>query len=90
MSSFSKRYPIVSVNNIWLKAFVGVGTLDHPDALPPDVHIFTATRQPWFDIPEGAPAFPELYERDKVWRPSSLSRMALLAPAIEAFRRQND
>ena len=27
--------------------FVRVGTLDDPDLLPPDVHIFTASKQPW-------------------------------------------
>src|SRR5262249_52394334 len=27
--------------------FVRVGTLDEPDRLPPDIHIFTSTRQPW-------------------------------------------
>jgi hypothetical protein len=33
--------------------FVRVGTLDNPDLLPPDVHIFTASKQPWVPIPEG-------------------------------------
>ena len=28
-------------------AFVRVGTLDEPDHLPPDIHIFTASKQPW-------------------------------------------
>ncbi|RPI62061.1 MAG: hypothetical protein EHM50_04635, partial [Lysobacterales bacterium] len=27
--------------------FVRVGTLDDPDLLPPDIHIFTGSRQPW-------------------------------------------
>src|SRR5512138_3642328 len=27
--------------------FVRVGTLDDPDRVPPDIHIFTSTRQPW-------------------------------------------
>src|SRR5262249_19018848 len=27
--------------------FVRVGTLDNPDLLPPDVHIFTSSKQPW-------------------------------------------
>ncbi|HEX7250708.1 MAG TPA: GFA family protein, partial [Burkholderiales bacterium] len=37
--------------------FVRVGTLDEPDRLPPDVHIFTASKQPWVVIPEGMPAY---------------------------------
>src|SRR3546814_9115534 len=32
--------------------FLRVGTLDDPDRLPPDVHIFTASKQPWFDLPQ--------------------------------------
>src|SRR5437899_4622631 len=27
--------------------FVRVGTLDRPDVCPPDIHIFTASKQPW-------------------------------------------
>src|SRR6516164_5842900 len=27
--------------------FIRVGTLDEPDRLPPDIHIFTASKQPW-------------------------------------------
>jgi hypothetical protein len=60
--------------------FVRVGTLDHPDLLPPDIHIFTASKQPWVVIPPGMPAVPEYYERDQYWPPESLERRrALLA-----------
>ena len=27
-------------------SFVRVGTLDHPDRVPPDIHIFTESKQP--------------------------------------------
>ena len=33
--------------------FVRVGTLDEPDRLPPDIHIFTASKQPWVVLPPG-------------------------------------
>ena len=33
--------------------FVRVGTLDDPDRLPPDIHIFTASKQPWVVLPAG-------------------------------------
>lgn len=60
--------------------FVRVGTLDKPDLLPPDIHIFTASKQPWVVIPPGMPAVPEYYEREKYWPPESLERRrALLA-----------
>jgi len=39
-------------------AFVRVGTLDDPDRFPPDIHIFTASKQPWVVIPPGARAVP--------------------------------
>jgi hypothetical protein len=63
-----------------LVAFVRVGTLDEPDALPPDIHIFTTTKQPWVVLPEGATAVPELYDRKRHWPAESLARReALLA-----------
>ena len=31
--------------------FVRVGTLDEPWRLPPDIHIFTASKQPWVVLP---------------------------------------
>src|ERR1043165_9021048 len=41
--------------------FVRVGTLDEPDRLPPDVHIFTASKQPWGILSAGTPAVAEYY-----------------------------
>ena len=40
--------------------FVRVGTLDEPARLPPDIHIFTSTKQPWVVLPEGTPAVAEI------------------------------
>jgi len=61
-------------------AFVRVGTLDQPDHLPPDIHIFTASKQPWVLIPPGVPAVPEYYAREQYWPAASLARRtALLA-----------
>ena len=54
--------------------FVRVGTLDNPDLLPPDVHIFTSTRQPWVLLPEGTPAVAEFYRGEDVLPPESLAR----------------
>jgi len=60
--------------------FVRVGTLEEPDRLPPDIHIFTASKQPWVVIPPGMPAVEEYYDRDVYWPKSSLERrQALLA-----------
>lgn len=41
--------------------FIRVGTLDNPDACPPDVHIFTQSKQPWVVIPAGAEAYEVFY-----------------------------
>jgi hypothetical protein len=61
-------------------AFVRVGTLDDPDALPPDVHIFTSTKQPWVVLSPGTPALPEYYGRKQLWPAENLARLdALLA-----------
>ena len=66
--------------------FVRVGTLDNPDLLPPDVHIFTASKQPWVMLPPSTPAFEEYYERDALWPPESLARRESLLPLIAAYQ----
>jgi hypothetical protein len=70
-----------------LLSFVRVGTLDDPDRLPPDIHIFTASKQPWVVLPPDAPAVSEYYDRDRVWRAESLARRQVLLPAIERWQR---
>jgi hypothetical protein len=67
-------------------SFVRVGTLDNPDALPPDIHIFTESKQPWVVLPEGTPAVAVYYDRQQHWPKESLERMVALAPQIEAYR----
>jgi len=64
--------------------FVRVGTLDDPDRLPPDIHIFTSTKQPWLALPEGTPAVAEYYERDRYWPAASLERRRALLARIAA------
>lgn len=58
--------------------FVRVGTLDQPDLLPPQVHIFTSSKQPWVILPAGVPAVPEFYDRKALWPAASLARLAAL------------
>lgn len=54
--------------------FVRVGTLDEPDRLPPDIHIFTSSKQPWVVLPADTPAVPEYYDRAVHWPAESLER----------------
>ena len=68
-----------------LLKFLRVGTLDEPDHLPPDIHIFTASKQPWLTLPPGTPAVPAYYEREQHWPAASLARRRVLLPQIEAW-----
>ena len=55
-------------------SFIRVGTLDQPDRFPPDVHIYTKSKQPWVVLPEGARSFAEFYDPKQVWKQESLMR----------------
>lgn len=56
-------------------SFVRVGTLDDPAACPPDVHIFTRSKQPWVQLPADAPTFADIYpEREEVWSAEAMER----------------
>lgn len=59
--------------------FVRVGTLDEPDLLPPDIHIFTASKQPWVVLPPGARAAPEYYDFRECWPADSIRRREALS-----------
>ncbi|MBQ0933280.1 GFA family protein [Ideonella alba] len=65
--------------------FIRVGTLDNPDLLPPDIHIFTASKQPWVVLPVGVPAVTAYYDREHHWPPESLARRQVMLPHIEAY-----
>jgi hypothetical protein len=60
-------------------SFVRVGTLDEPDRFPPDVHIFTESKQPWVVLPAGARAFTQYYKSRDVWSAESLERRERLS-----------
>ena len=61
-----------------LLSFVRVGTLDNPDALPPDIHIFTASKQPWVILPPDKPAFEVYYNRTEQLSEATLERLSRL------------
>ena len=66
--------------------FARVGTLDTPDVLRPDIHIFTASKQPWVLLPEGTPAVREFYDPKAYWPPESLERRQAFLPQLLAYR----
>ena len=69
-----------------LVRFVRVGTLDDPNACPPDIHIFTTTKQAWVILPEGTPAVEEFYDRKQYWPPGALERREALLKSIDRAR----
>ena len=55
-------------------SFVRAGTLDTPERVEPDIHIYTSTRLPWLELPEGVPAVAEFYSPKDVWPAETLER----------------
>jgi len=58
--------------------FVRVGTLEEPFRLPPDIHIFTSTKQPWVEVSGTTPVVEEYYDRKQYWPAASLDRFQAL------------
>jgi hypothetical protein len=61
-----------------LLSFIRVGTMDDPDGLPPDIHIYTSTKQPWVILPPDTPAFEEYYKRSEQLSVDCLERLSRL------------
>lgn len=61
----------------YLKGLVlpATGTFEDTTWFAPQAHIFTRSKQPWVEIPKGAPVFEELYDREQVWPRESLARL---------------
>lgn len=45
--------------------FVRVGALENPNSCPPDIHIFTSTKQQWVQLDDSVPVMAEYYQRSK-------------------------
>jgi hypothetical protein len=54
---------------------VRVGTLDHPERIEPDVHIFTRSKLPWLELPPDKPAFEAFYKIPEIWPAASQERL---------------
>jgi hypothetical protein len=63
--------------------FVRVGTLDHPRAIRPDIHIYTETKVPWLKLPKNTPAFQQYYDLKKVWPLKSQRRFKQALGAVK-------
>jgi hypothetical protein len=64
--------------------FVRIGTLLEPERVPPDIHIYTSSKQPWVVLPPDTPAVSEYYDRDSFWPHASLERRRVLLAKLEA------
>jgi hypothetical protein len=71
------RYGIVPSDCLFVRA----GTLDTPSAVKPDVHIFTRSKLPWLQLPDGVRKFEAAYQLKDVWPAEQLERLARNAPA---------
>jgi len=61
-----------------LVRFVKVGTLDAPDQFPPDVHIYTSTKQHWVTLCPDTLAVEEYYDTRETWSQASFERLSIL------------
>lgn len=58
-----------------LLSFIKVGTLDEVNQMPPDIHIFTSSKQDWLVLPEdGIPVYENYYDRKALWDVEQLER----------------
>ena len=64
-----------------LVRFVRAGTLDDTSRLVPDIHIYTASKQPWVELPEAAPAVEAYYDLKQRWPKDSQQRLKALFAA---------
>lgn len=47
--------------------FIRVGTLDNPELLPPDVHIFTVSKQSWVNLSNEDKVYETFYKYNEIW-----------------------
>ena len=66
-----------------LVRFIRVGTLDNPDEFPPNVHIYTCSKQPWVILPAQAKVADEFYVYEDTWTADSMARLNRLKQSAE-------
>ncbi|HIF09109.1 MAG TPA: aldehyde-activating protein [Sneathiellales bacterium] len=55
-------------------SFVRVGTLDDPNVLKPDIHVFTPAKQDWLQLSNDVPQVDEYYQKVDYWPIESIDR----------------
>ncbi|MCP4295557.1 MAG: GFA family protein [Proteobacteria bacterium] len=59
-------------------SFVRIGTLNNPDLFPPDIQIYTSSKQPWVILSPDIPSVSEFYKASEFWPEESLERRSRL------------
>ena len=72
--SFLEGYGVSEAEAKEKVAFVRVGTLNNPNLCPPDIHIFTSSKQSWVELNESVPIVEEYYRRSAIWSEQSVKR----------------
>ena len=65
------KYHAAPGDSVLLRA----GTLDEPETIAPDVHIFTRSKLPWVELPAGVPSFTTFYNLAEFWPEASRERL---------------
>ncbi|KAF2273029.1 glutathione-dependent formaldehyde-activating GFA [Westerdykella ornata] len=73
-----------------LLRFVRVGTWDSPHEATPEVHVFTASKVPWVELPKDVPAYEGPYDAGKVWSKEVDERRHAMMERIQAQRAKQE
>ena len=58
--------------------YIRVGTMNDPAACPPDVQIFTSSKQPWVPLNPDIPSFQQFYTFKDIWPQDAYRRLQAL------------
>jgi hypothetical protein len=64
--------------------FLRVGTMDDPSQCPPDIHIFTSSKQPWVTFGPDQKVVAEFYKLDDVWSDEAKERRRIMREKAKA------
>jgi hypothetical protein len=64
--------------------FLRVGTMDDPSQCPPDIHIFTSSKQPWVTFGPKERVVAEFYSLDEVWSDEAKERRKIMREKAKA------
>jgi hypothetical protein len=64
--------------------FIRVGTLTNPDLLPPDIHIYTESKQPWIQFTPNDKSVEQYYDWKEVWTEENRNIVTTMREALKA------